>query len=70
MLNEYLTNKEFKLSDEAVHLLFSANRWEDKEAIKEKLLSGIDVVCDRYAYSGIAYTSAKVIKGSSVGNRL
>ena len=31
MLNEYLLNREYKLSDEAVHLLFSANRWEERE---------------------------------------
>mmetsp|Transcript_43337 Transcript_43337/g.41741 ORF Transcript_43337/g.41741 Transcript_43337/m.41741 type:complete len:167 (+) Transcript_43337:161-661(+) len=59
MLREYLTNREFKLSDEAVHLLFSANRWEDKEQLLETLNQGVTIICDRYAYSGIAYSAAK-----------
>ncbi len=62
MLNEYLLNREYKLSDEAVHLLFSANRWEDKENIISDLKSGINLVCDRYAYSGVVYSAAKVRK--------
>ena len=28
LLNTYLTDSEFKLNDEAVHLLFAMNRWE------------------------------------------
>ena len=31
LLNEYLTNNDMKLNDEAVHLLFAMNRWEKKE---------------------------------------
>jgi dTMP kinase len=33
MLNQYLQNRDFKFSDEAIHLLFAANRWEMKEQI-------------------------------------
>ena len=29
--------------------------------MKAKLASGINLICDRYAFSGVAYTSAKVI---------
>ena len=61
MLNDYLLNKDFKLCDEAVHLLFSANRWEDREFIIQSLEAGISLVCDRYAYSGVVYSAAKVI---------
>ena len=47
------------LPDETIHLLFSANRWETVDALLAELNSGTDIVCDRYAYSGIAYSSAK-----------
>jgi dTMP kinase len=47
------------LSDRAIHLLFSANRWEAAENIKNKLLSGTTLICDRYAYSGACFTAAK-----------
>ena len=43
----------------AVHLLFSANRWELAEEIKEKLSRGVTLVCDRYALSGVAFTASK-----------
>ena len=61
MLNEYLMNKDFKLSDEAVHLLFSVNRWEQKEEIIKDLEQGTTLICDRYAYSGVVYSAAKVL---------
>ena len=47
------------MGDEAVHLLFSMNRWETKTQILAKLEAGTNVVCDRYAYSGVAYSAAK-----------
>jgi aspartyl-tRNA synthetase len=47
------------LPDETIHLLFSANRWETVEKLLSELRSGTDVVCDRYVYSGIAYSAAK-----------
>ena len=43
----------------AVHLLFSANRWEQAEWIEETLARGVSVVCDRYAFSGMAYSIGK-----------
>lgn len=52
-------SKQVELDDHAVHLLFSANRWETVDQMKEKLNSGVNLVVDRYAYSGVAYTSAK-----------
>ena len=48
-----------KLNDEAVHLLFAMNRWEKKEQIIEDLKSGTNIVCDRYAYSGVTYSASK-----------
>ena len=58
IINQYL-KQTFSLPDEAVHLLFSANRWEMKEKITQALESGCHVLLDRYAYSGVAYTASK-----------
>lgn len=58
IISDYLS-KKIELEDHAVHLLFSANRWETVKDMKEKLNSGINLIVDRYAYSGVAYTSAK-----------
>ncbi|RNA12425.1 thymidylate kinase [Brachionus plicatilis] len=58
LINDYL-GKKIELEDHAVHLLFSANRWETVSEMKRKLNSGINLIVDRYAYSGVAYTSAK-----------
>lgn len=58
MIDSYL-KCESDLSDESIHLLFSANRWELSKSIKSTLLSGTNIICDRYAFSGVAYTSAK-----------
>jgi len=40
-------------------LLFSANRWEASEGIKRDLLAGINIIVDRYIYSGVAFSAAK-----------
>ena len=58
LINDYLS-KKVELDDHVVHLLFSANRWEMSEWMKETLNSGTSLILDRYAYSGVAYTSAK-----------
>ena len=57
IINEYLTNHQTNLSDQAIHLLFAANRWE--APLQETLAKGTTIVCDRYAYSGVAFTAAK-----------
>lgn len=58
MIGSYLEKKS-DLEDHAVHLLFSANRWEQAPLIKQKLERGITLILDRYAFSGVAFTSAK-----------
>ncbi|XP_072932213.1 uncharacterized protein [Epargyreus clarus] len=58
VINSYLCSKK-DLPDEAIHLLFSANRWEKVETIKELLKKGISVIVDRYCYSGAAFSAAK-----------
>lgn len=45
--------------DKALHLLFSANRWEVQEEIEKTLNEGIHVISDRYSFSGLAYSMAK-----------
>ncbi|KAJ3441098.1 thymidylate kinase [Anaeramoeba flamelloides] len=60
LINNFL-QKKTPLEGHAIHLLYSANRWEEKDNLLSKLNNGITVVSDRYAYSGVAYTSAKGI---------
>lgn len=58
IIDSYLKSAT-EVNDQVIHLLFSANRWEYVTAIKSKLASGITLVVDRYAYSGVSYTAAK-----------
>jgi len=58
LIDLYLRQK-IELHDETIHLLFSANRWEMAKSIVEDLNQGTAVVCDRYAFSGVAYSTAK-----------
>lgn len=61
LLNSYLADSSTKLDDRAVHLLFAANRWEVAEKIRREVLEeGKVVIADRYAWSGVAYSRAKV----------
>ncbi|KAI0255711.1 thymidylate kinase [Lactifluus subvellereus] len=47
------------LDDRAIHLLFSANRWESAGALEAQLAAGTTVLCDRYAFSGVVFSAAK-----------
>ncbi|XP_026725245.1 thymidylate kinase [Trichoplusia ni] len=58
VINSYIQLKS-DLSDEVVHLLFSANRWERAKHIIKTLEAGTTLVVDRYCYSGVAYSAAK-----------
>ncbi|EPS62817.1 thymidylate kinase-like protein, partial [Genlisea aurea] len=58
MISSYLSNKS-DLDDHAIHLLFSANRWEKRPSMESKLRSGTTLIVDRYSYSGVAFSSAK-----------
>lgn len=64
MINGYLSNKQ-DIEDHAVHLLFSANRWELVPKMKALLEAGTTLIVDRYAYSGVSFTAAK--EGFSIG---
>lgn len=60
LLDQYLKNKTGDgMGNEAVHLLFSMNRWENKQQLVNTLNEGRNVVCDRYAFSGVTYSVAK-----------
>lgn len=59
MIDSYL-GKLSEMDDRSIHLLFSANRWEKVSDILDSLNNGQHVICDRYAFSGIAYSCAKV----------
>lgn len=58
MINNYLSGAS-QQEDHAIHLLFSANRWEAAENIKSLIEAGTTVVIDRYYYSGCVYSAAK-----------
>eukprot|EP00240_Pyramimonas_obovata_P014850 CAMPEP_0118941682 /NCGR_PEP_ID=MMETSP1169-20130426/34430_1 /TAXON_ID=36882 /ORGANISM="Pyramimonas obovata, Strain CCMP722" /LENGTH=215 /DNA_ID=CAMNT_0006886511 /DNA_START=244 /DNA_END=891 /DNA_ORIENTATION=- len=62
MINAYLCNQS-ELSDQAIHLLFAANRWEKSALMEKKLKEGTTLVVDRYSFSGVAFTSAKEKQG-------
>jgi dTMP kinase len=62
MIDAYLQSKT-DMDDGAIHLLFSANRWEKRQAMEAKLESGTTLVVDRYSYSGVAFTAAKGVPG-------
>lgn len=57
-IDSYLQGKS-ELEDHAVHLLFSANRWEAVPKITQLIQKGTSVIMDRYAFSGVAFTAAK-----------
>lgn len=54
-----ILKKEITALPQITHMLFSVNRLEKMNWIQEKLDQGIDVICDRYYYSGIAYAMAE-----------
>ncbi|EMD38984.1 hypothetical protein CERSUDRAFT_112696 [Gelatoporia subvermispora B] len=58
MIDSYLRS-ESELDDRAIHLLFSANRWEAASSIESSLRAGTLILCDRYAFSGLAFSAAK-----------
>ncbi|CAO2812792.1 unnamed protein product [Amaranthus hypochondriacus] len=58
MISAYLSNQSH-LDDHTIHLLFSANRWEKRALMEDKLKAGTTLIVDRYSYSGVAFSSAK-----------
>ena len=58
MIDGYLRGQS-ALDDHAIHLLFSANRWEAADAIRAQIAKGTTVIADRYSFSGAVYSAAK-----------
>ncbi|QDJ95117.1 thymidylate kinase [Hypsugopox virus] len=58
IIDKYL-KKEINLPDKSIHLLFSANRWEFNNIFKKYIKNNINIILDRYIYSGIAFSAAK-----------
>ncbi|KFM75698.1 Thymidylate kinase, partial [Stegodyphus mimosarum] len=58
IIGKYLEGSQ-ELEDHAIHLLFSANRWEQVPKMLRLLNSGVSLIVDRYAYSGVAFSYAK-----------
>ncbi|KAF1764867.1 hypothetical protein GCK72_004817 [Caenorhabditis remanei] len=58
LIDQYL-KKEIDLDEHSLHLMFSADRFLKNQMIRENIANGIDVICDRYCYSGVAYSLAK-----------
>lgn len=56
IINKVLSKNEANINNESLHLLFSSNRYEKKQLIKDLMINNI-VICDRYIYSGIAYST-------------
>lgn len=60
LIYEVLKGKQ-KMNETALHLLFSANRWETINEIEYNLNNYHNVVLDRYYLSGIAYAQVNGI---------
>ncbi|KAF9779208.1 thymidylate kinase-domain-containing protein [Thelephora terrestris] len=60
LIDSYLRSRS-DMDDHTIHLLFSANRWEISSKIKSLLESGTTIICDRYAFSGIAFSASKAL---------
>ncbi|TDL23816.1 thymidylate kinase [Rickenella mellea] len=58
MIDAYLRSQS-DVDDRTIHLLFSANRWEAVSSIESTLAAGTTIICDRYAFSGVAFSAAK-----------
>ena len=57
-IDKYLHDKTSKIPQQVIHLLYSANRWEVMNKIQEHIQNGVNVICDRYTYSGLVYSIA------------
>uniref|UniRef100_A0A1I7Z5L2 dTMP kinase n=1 Tax=Steinernema glaseri TaxID=37863 RepID=A0A1I7Z5L2_9BILA len=60
IINDHLATQKSPLArKEAIHLIFSQNRWEKDNSLIELLNNGTTVILDRYIASGVSYTMAK-----------
>lgn len=62
LLNKHLKTKQIQTCRShmaATHILFEYDRYIYANKIKQYINAGINVICDRWAYSGAAYSIAK-----------
>lgn len=58
LISEVLQGRK-SVPKETMHLMFSANRWEDKDALEKMVQEDNSVIlCDRYILSGVSYSVA------------
>ncbi|TVY43216.1 Thymidylate kinase [Lachnellula subtilissima] len=65
MISSYL-KCQTEMDDHAIHLLFTTNRWEKAQWVKDQIAHGYTLICDRYYYSGIVYSAAKRLPSLSL----
>jgi dTMP kinase len=58
LIDDYLLEK-VELEAHCAHLVFSANRFAERQQIIKSLHDGKNIIVDRYVYSGIAYSAAR-----------
>ena len=60
LIHSYLAGGDSgTVDDRVIHQLFAANRSELLPRMRELLNAGVNLVVDRYAFSGVAYSAAK-----------
>ncbi|OAF68071.1 hypothetical protein A3Q56_04188 [Intoshia linei] len=59
LIDSYLKKEIIIQSQQSVHLMFTANRWELQQLMHNYLQDGINLLVDRYSYSGIAFSNAR-----------
>ena len=52
---KHILQKGSQLECWTQHILFSLHRWEMVDFIQESLVTGIAVICERYAWSGVVH---------------
>lgn len=57
IIDDILSKKISGMNNETLHLLFSSNRYEKKQQINQLNNDNNIIICDRYSYSGIAYST-------------
>jgi len=55
-------DKPYVEANHAMFNIFSANRYERRGVIVDDLDDGMNVICDRYTHSGLAYHTANMIQ--------
>jgi dTMP kinase len=65
IIDKFLKNEYSFSSNDEQNKIFALNRFEQKENIMKDLNNGINIICDRYIYSGIVYPLYTNIKNLS-----